>query len=70
LLEFDDGEHGSAFTVGKVSLGAVRNSKVADHLAFGVGGLVALNFVPAGLRDEYGGRNPCGAMGFLRLKLE
>jgi hypothetical protein len=43
---------------------------VADHLAFGVGGLVAVNFVPDGLRDEYGSRNPVGAMGFLRLKVE
>jgi hypothetical protein len=39
-------EHGSVFTVGKVSLGAARDFKVADHLAFGVGGLMALNFVP------------------------
>ncbi len=70
LLELDDGEHGSAFTVGKLSLGAVRDFKVADHLAFGVGGLVAVNFVPEGLRDEYGGRNPLGAMGFLRLKIQ
>jgi len=70
LLEPDDGEHGSAFTVGKVSLGAVRDFKVANHLAFGVGGLVAMNFVPDGLGDEYGGRNPLGAMGFLRLKVE
>jgi hypothetical protein len=30
----------------------------------------ALNFVPDGLRAEYGGRNPLGAMGFLRLKIE
>jgi hypothetical protein len=70
LLEADDGEHGSAFTVGKLSLGAVRDFRVADHLAFGVGGLVAVNFVPEGLRDEYDGRNPLGAMGFLRLKVE
>jgi len=70
LLEADDGEHGSAFAVGKLSLGGVRDFKVADHLAFGVGGLVAVTFVPEGLRDEYGGRNPLGAMGFLRLKVE
>jgi hypothetical protein len=31
---------------------------------------VALNFVPDGLRGEYGGSNPIGAMGFLRLKVE
>jgi hypothetical protein len=70
LLELDDSEHGAVFTVGKLSLGGVRDFKVADHLAFGVGGLVAVTFVPEGLRDEYGGRNPLGAMGFLRLKVE
>ena len=44
LLELGEGEHGSAFTVGKVSLGAVRDFKVADHFALGVGGLVAVEF--------------------------
>ena len=70
LLELDDPEHGSAFRVGKMSLGGVRDFKVADHLALGVGGLVAVNFVPDGLRDQYGGRHPLGAMGFVRLKVE
>ena len=62
--------HGEAFTVGKVSLGLVRDFKVAEHLAIGVGGLYSLNFVPKGLKDEYGGRNPHGAMGFVRLKIQ
>ena len=62
-------EHGPAFRVGKVSLGAVRDFRVAGHLALGVGGLFAVNFVPDGLRAAYGGRNPIGAMGFLRLKV-
>ena len=70
LLKLDNGEHAYAFRVGKVSLGAVRDFRVADHLALGVGGLVAVNFVPDGLREEYGGRNPLGTMGFLRLKVE
>jgi len=39
-------------------------------LALGVGALLAVNFVPDGLEDEYGGNNPIGAMGFLRLKIE
>jgi hypothetical protein len=29
-----------------------------------------LNFVPDGLRSLYGGKNPTGAMGFVRLKLD
>jgi hypothetical protein len=43
---------------------------VAEHLSFGVGGLVAVNFVPDGLKPLYGGNIPIGAMGFLRLKVE
>jgi hypothetical protein len=62
-------EHGLTFTVGKVSLGAVRDFRIADHLTLGLGGLVAVNFVPDGLFHEYGGSSPIGAMGFLRIKL-
>ena len=39
LLDIE--EHGPAFRVGKVSLGAVRDFRVAEHLSFGVGGLFA-----------------------------
>ena len=63
-------EHGPAFRVGKVSLGAVRDFRVADHLSFGAGGLFSVNFVPDGLASLYGGHNPTGAMGFIRLKLD
>ncbi len=69
LLEVEDEGHGPRFTVGKVSLGAIRDFKVANHLAFGVGGQLAVNFVPDGLFADYGGSNPIGAMGFMRLKL-
>jgi hypothetical protein len=68
LLEAE--EHGAAFSVGKVSLGAVHDFRLAEHLSLGLGGLFAVNFVPDGLRDQYGGRHPNGAMGFLRLKAE
>ena len=70
LLEFEDGEHGPAFTVGKVSLGAVRDFKVAEHLRSALAGWSRSTSCPTGLRDEYGGRNPLGAMGFVRLKVE
>ena len=63
-------EHGPAYRVGKVSLGAVRDFRVAEHFSFGVGGLFAVNFVPNGLAPLYGGHNPVGAMGFVRLKLD
>jgi hypothetical protein len=62
-------EHGPAYRVGKVSLGAVRDFRVADHWSFGVGGLFALDFVPDSIAPVYGGRNPSGLMGFVRLKL-
>ena len=63
-------ENGPAFPVGKVSVGAVRDFRVADHLSLGAGGLVALNFVPGGLAPLYGGKHPTGAMAFVRLKLD
>jgi hypothetical protein len=67
LLDIEDGP---AFKVGKVSLGAVRDFRVADHLSVGAGGLFALNFVPDDLAPLYGGHRPTGAMGFVRLKLD
>ena len=63
-------EHGEAFDVGKISVGAVRDFRIAEHLAVGAGGLVSLNFIPDGLAPLYGGNNPAGAMGFIRLKLD
>jgi hypothetical protein len=68
--ELLDVEHGPAFRVGKVSLGALRDFRIADHLAAGAGGLVSLNFVPKALAPLYGGHNPKGAMMFVRLKVE
>ncbi|HLZ73999.1 MAG TPA: hypothetical protein VKQ35_03270, partial [Phenylobacterium sp.] len=61
--------HGPAFTVGKVSLGAIRDWPVGDHLLFGLGGLYALDFVPGALKSAYGSTEPHGAMAFVRLKL-
>ena len=68
LVESEDG-HGHVYKVAKASLGLVRDFPVAEHLAIGVGGLFSLNFVPRGLKDDYGSRNPQGAMGFVRLKI-
>ena len=70
LLALEEGEHGPAFSVGKISLGGIHDFKVADNVALGLGGLLAVNFVPDALEQEYGGSNPIGAMGFLRLKIE
>lgn len=62
-------ENAPAFRVSKISLGAIRDWRVADHLSFGVGGLYSVNFVPSALAPLYGGHNPTGAMGFVRLRL-
>ena len=62
-------ESSPAYRVGKLSLGAVRDFRVADHLSLGLGGLVAVNFVPGALAPLYGGHNPTGAMAFARLRL-
>ena len=67
LLEVE--EHGKAFTVGKVSIGAIRDFRIADHWSLGAGGLFSLNFVPAGLKPLYGGSNRIGTMAFVRVKL-
>jgi len=65
-----DIDHGPAFRVGKISVGGLRDFRIAEHFSLGVGGLLAVNFVPDGLAPLYGGRNPTGAMGFVRLKLD
>jgi hypothetical protein len=66
----DAEELGPAYRVGKTSLGAIRDFRIADHLSLGAGGLFAINFVPDALAPIYGGHNPTGAMGFLRLKVD
>jgi hypothetical protein len=69
-LVADPDAHGPAYRVGKVSIGAVRDFRIADHFSIGAGGLFALNFVPDPIAPLYGGNNPVGAMAFLRLKLD
>ncbi len=68
--ELTDVEDGPAYRVGKVSLGAIRDFRIADHFALGVGGLFSVNFVPDALAPAYGGHNPRGAMAFVHLKLD
>jgi hypothetical protein len=63
-----DGHHGPIFTVGKVSLGAIHDWPVSQHLTFGIGALYAWNFLPGALDAAYGD-DPSGTMAFVRLKL-
>jgi hypothetical protein len=62
--------HGRPYRVGKLSLGALRDVRFAEHVVAGAGGLLAVNFIPQALRDEYGSSHPLGAMLFLRLLLD
>jgi len=61
--------HGPAFGVGKLSLGAIRDVRIAPHVRLGLGGLYAFDFVPGALDAAYGG-NPRGAMAFFRVKVD
>jgi len=63
-------DHGSAYRVGKLSLGATRDVRFRQHIVAGVGGLLAVNFIPQALRDDYGSAHPLGAMVFVRLRLD
>lgn len=60
--------HGDPFTVGKVSLGGIRDIQLGASKAVGLGMQVTRSFVPAGLDAAYGG-DRWGGMVFLRLKI-
>jgi hypothetical protein len=61
---------GRVFTVGKVSVGAIHDWRVAEHVKVGLGGLYAWNFVPDALAPLYGQTDPKGAMAFVRFKID
>ena len=63
-----EGHHGDAFDVGKVSVGLLRELRIANNLKLGIGGQYSFNFVPDEIETIYGG-DPHGAMAFVRLKL-
>jgi hypothetical protein len=67
--ELGGGHHGPAYGVGKLSLGALYDRRIAPHVRLGSGGLWAFDFVPAALESAYGG-DPEGAMIFLRLTID
>jgi hypothetical protein len=68
-LTFAGGHHGPRYTVGKVSLGAIRDVELGRGIRLGLGALYAMNFVPAPLEALYAG-DPDGAMAFIRLKID
>jgi hypothetical protein len=54
--------------VGALSLGAIRDWRVATHAVIGLGALYTFDFVPDSVTPRYGG-DPHGAMVFVRLSL-
>jgi hypothetical protein len=60
--------HGPVYTVGKASVGAIRDWPVATSLRFGVGALAARSFTPGPLDPGYGGDRTSGML-FVRLRL-
>jgi len=63
----DTALRGRIFTVGKLSLGYIRDLHLAPHVKLGLGGLVSRYEFPAELDHAYG--NPTSYMLFLRVKL-
>jgi hypothetical protein len=56
------------FTVTKVTTGGIYDFPIAEHLKFGVGGLVSKYGVPGDLKPVYS-RDPTSYMAFFRLKV-
>ncbi len=66
LLAPPGGGHGPVFTVGKASLGAIRDFEVASRVRVGIGALAARSLTPRPLDPSYGGDRTSG-MAFVRL---
>ena len=61
--------HGPAFVVGKLSAGAIRDFRVAEHIKIGIGALASRTFVPRGLDVAYGGDRWSGQV-FARFRID
>ena len=59
------GHHGGAYTVRKLSVGAIYDTPLSAHVALGFGGLVSAFDAPADLGYD----QPTGGMAFVRLKV-
>ena len=60
---------GATARVGKLSLGAIHDWRIAEHWKIGLGGSYDFVFVPSSLTPSYGS-DPHGAMVFTRIALE
>ncbi|MES2034974.1 MAG: hypothetical protein V4466_12425 [Pseudomonadota bacterium] len=61
------GGHGPAYTVRKLSIGAIHDWRLSDSVKVGVGALINAFDIPAPLDSSYG--DPGGGMAFVRLKV-
>jgi hypothetical protein len=68
LFDRADPRHDVAWRVAKLSLGYVRDVLKTGPVRWGVGGVVGLARVPAGLEAEYG-RRPVSAMLFVQARI-
>jgi hypothetical protein len=66
--ELGEEDHGPAYTVRKLSLGAIRDFALTDHVKVGLGAQVSAFDVEEPLGATYG--DPTSATIFVRLKLE
>lgn len=69
LLAPPGSAHGPVFTVGKASLGVIRDFTVAPSVKLGLGGLIARSLTPDLLDPVYDGDRTSG-MVFARLKID
>jgi hypothetical protein len=58
----------ASFPVFKLSMGGIYDFLLADHVRFGIGGLISKYGVPGGLTPFYGS-DPTSYMAFVRLKV-
>lgn len=56
-------------TVSRLSIGAIRDFRVAEHARLGFGAVLQQHFAPEALEASYDG-DPLGAMAFVRLKID
>ena len=61
------GGHGPAYTVRKLSVGAIHDWRLSDNVKFGVGALINAFDIPSPLSASYGDTG--GGMAFVRLKV-
>ena len=57
---------GRTVSVSELTLGAIHDWPIAEHLRFGLGALYAFDFVPSDIVLSYGS-NPHGSLAFVRL---